>query len=216
MLKTLLLIEDHAMFREGLALALRQADPALVIESAGSTAQALELLARMPSAPDAVLTDFYLPDVGGAALLQQLWRCRAGLRVLVMSASEDPQDVAAAMAEGAQGFVHKSADCDRLLSMLHRVLAGEQGVVWTGESMVAALPVLFATPGPLARLTARQTEVLHLLCEGLRNADIAQRLQTTERTIKAHVSAIFGALDVSSRTQAVIAARRAGLLGRPR
>ena len=213
---TLLLIDDHAMFRESLALALRQAHPGLLIESTGSGAQALDLLARMPAAPDAVLTDFYLPDLGGAALLRQLWRCRAGLRVLVMSASEDPQDVQAAMAEGAHGFVHKSADCDRLLSILHRILAGEHGVVWTGESTAAALPVLSAETDPLARLTARQTEVLQLLCEGLRNADIAQRLQTTERTIKAHISAIFGALDVDSRTQAVIAARRAGLLGRPR
>ncbi|MFC5608354.1 response regulator transcription factor [Variovorax soli] len=213
---TLLLIDDHAMFREGLSLALRQAEPGLVIDSAGSGAQALDMLAAMPTAPDAVLTDFYLPDLGGAALLRQLWRSRAGLRVLVLSASEDPQDVEAAMAEGAHGFVHKSADSDRLLSMLRRILAGESGLVWTGDAAPSPLPVLAGAPDPLARLTARQTEVLHLLCEGLRNADIAQRLQTTERTIKAHISAIFGALGVDSRTQAVIAARRAGLLGRPR
>jgi len=212
----LLLIDDHAMFREGLALALRQADPGLVIESAGSGAQALEMLAGMRQAPDAVLTDFYLPDVGGAALLRQLWRSRAGLRVLVLSASEDPQDVETAMAEGAHGFVHKSADSERLLSTLRRILAGESGLVWMGDASLSPLPVLAATPDPLARLTTRQTEVLHLLCEGLRNADIAQRLQTTERTIKAHISAIFGALGVDSRTQAVIAARRSGLLGRPR
>lgn len=78
------------------------------------------------------------------------------------------------------------------------------------------MPALSGRVEPLSRLSARQTEVLHLLCEGLRNADIAARLSTTERTVKAHISAIFGALDVDSRTQAVIAARRAGLMGRPR
>ena len=213
--KTLLLIDDHAMFREGLALALGQGDPGLSVQSAGSGAQALDMLARMPAPPDAVLTDFYLPDLGGAALLRQLWRSRAGLRVLVLSASEDPHDVDAAMAEGAHGFVHKSADSDRLLSMLRRIMAGERGLVWRGDFASSSLPAIAATDS-LARLTARQTEVLHLLCEGLRNADIAQRLQTTERTIKAHISAIFSALDVDSRTQAVIAARRAGLQGRPR
>ncbi|MGJ7530162.1 response regulator [Variovorax sp. GB1P17] len=213
---TILLIDDHAMFREGLALALRQEDAGLVIETAGSGMEALALLAAMPSVPDAVMTDFYLPDLAGAALLGQLRRRRAGLRILVLSASEDPLDAEIALAEGAHGFVHKSADSKQLMEALRRVIQGQSGVMWACPLGPASMPILAGTAGPLARLSARQTEVLHLLCDGLRNADIAQRLSTTERTVKAHISAIFSALEVSSRTQAVITARRAGLLGRPR
>lgn len=213
---TILLIDDHAMFREGLALALRQEDPNLAIQTAGSGAEALALLADMPVVPDAVATDFYLPDLAGAALLGQLRRRRAGLRILVLSASEDPQDVETALAEGAHGFVHKSADSKQLLAALRRVMDGQRGVVWASPAGSASMPIMAGTIDPLVRLSARQTEVLHLLCEGLRNADIAQRLSTAERTVKAHISAIFSALEVDSRTQAVIVARRAGLLGRPR
>ncbi|MDP9604860.1 response regulator transcription factor [Variovorax sp. NFACC27] len=213
---TVLLIDDHAMFREGLALTLRQEDASLVIETAGSGAEALAVLANMPSAPELVMTDFYLPDLAGAALLGSLRRCRAGLRILVLSASEDPQDVETAIAEGAHGFVHKSADSRQLMDALRRVMQGQHGVVLASPGGPASMPILSDRADPLARLSARQTEVLHLLCEGLRNADIAARLSTTERTVKAHISAIFGALEVDSRTQAVIAARRAGLMGRPR
>jgi len=80
----------------------------------------------------------------------------------------------------------------------------------------SALPVMSTPTDSLGRLTARQTEVLQLVCEGLRNAQIAERLETSEKTIKAHISAIFAALGVSNRTQATIAARRVGLLGKPR
>jgi DNA-binding NarL/FixJ family response regulator len=202
------------MFREGLALALRQEDPDLAIETAGSGTQALALLAAMPSVPDAVMTDFYLPDLAGAALLGQLRRCRAGLRILVLSASEDPQDAEIALAEGAHGFVHKSGNSKQLMDALRRVMQGQSGVMWASPLGPASMPILAGTADPLARLSARQTEVLHLLCEGLRNADIA--LCSPERTVKTHISAIFAALEVNSRTQAVIMARRAGLLGRPR
>jgi DNA-binding NarL/FixJ family response regulator len=145
-----------------------------------------------------------------------LRRRRAGLRILVLSASEDPQDAETALAEGAHGFVHKSADSRQLMDALRRVMQGQSGVVWASPLGPASMPILAGAVDPLTRLSARQTQVLHLLCEGLRNADIAQRLSTTERTVKAHISAIFAGLEVNSRTQAVIVARRAGLLGRPR
>ncbi|MDZ4358846.1 MAG: response regulator transcription factor, partial [Variovorax sp.] len=110
----------------------------------------------------------------------------------------------------------KSADSQQLMDALRRVMAGEQNVVQASPAGAAMLPVLSTPTDALSTLTGRQSEVLQLLCEGLRNAEIALRLATSEKTIKAHISAIFGALGVTSRTQAVIAARRAGMLGRPR
>lgn len=215
MSSTILLIDDHAMFREGLRLALKQADPSMTVETASTGGEALDALARLPVI-DAVMTDYYLPDVGGAALVQQLHRRRGGMRILVLSASEDPHDIEDALDAGARGFVHKSADSRQLLDALRRVLAGEQRVVHALQPGASALPVMSTPTDSLSRLTARQTEVLHLVCEGLRNAQIAERLETSEKTVKAHISAIFAALGVSNRTQATIAARRVGLLGKPR
>jgi len=212
---TILLIDDHAMFREGLRLALREAAPSMTIETASSGAEALQALSALPVL-DAVMTDYYLPDLGGAALVQQLHRRRGGLRVLVLSASEDPHDIETALEAGAQGFVHKSADSRQLLDALRRVVGGEQNVVHVSPQGTSPLPVLSTPTDSLSHLTARQTEVLHLLCEGLRNAQIAERLQTSEKTVKAHISAIFAALGVSNRTQATIVARRVGMLGKPR
>jgi DNA-binding NarL/FixJ family response regulator len=212
---TILLIDDHAMFREGLFLALREAEPSMTIETASSGGEALDALATLPRL-DAVMTDYYLPDLGGAALVKQLHRRRGGLRILVLSASEDPHDIETALEAGAQGFVHKSADSRQLLDALRRVIGGEQGVVQASPQGSALLPVLTTPTDSLSQLTARQTEVLHLVCEGLRNAQIAERLETSEKTVKAHISAIFAALGVSNRTQATIAARRVGLLGKPR
>jgi len=212
---TILLIDDHAMFREGLFLALREAEPSMTIETASSGGEALDALATLPRL-DAVMTDYYLPDLGGAALVKQLHRRRGGLRILVLSASEDPHDIETALEAGAQGFVHKSADSRQLLDALRRVIGGEQGVVQASPQGSALLPVLSTPTDSLSQLTARQTEVLHLVCEGLRNAQIAERLETSEKTVKAHISAIFAALGVSNRTQATIAARRVGLLGKPR
>ncbi|WP_198088005.1 response regulator transcription factor [Variovorax sp. E3] len=212
---TILLIDDHAMFREGLFLALREAEPSMTIETASSGGEALDALATLPRL-DAVMTDYYLPDLGGAALVKQLHRRRGGLRILVLSASEDPHDIETALEAGAQGFVHKSADSRQLLDALRRVIGGEQGVVQASPQGSALLPVLSTPTDSLSQLTARQTEVLHLVCEGLRNAQIAERLATSEKTVKAHISAIFAALGVSNRTQATIAARRVGLLGKPR
>ncbi|MDH2235684.1 response regulator transcription factor [Pigmentiphaga sp. GD03639] len=206
-----LLIDDHAMFREGLALALRQAaGPSLHLRTAVGGAEALALL--KDTTADIALMDYYLPDIGGTALVRQLRRAGAGLRVMVLSASEDHEDAEAALAAGAHGFLHKSADVGQLLDAMQRVLAGQ--VVRPPENLPASLAVL--SEQPPGRLTPRQTEVLCLLCEGLRNSEIAKRLATTEKTVKAHISAIFAALGVVNRTQAVLAARRAGLFGKPR
>ena len=89
---TILLIDDHAMFREGLFLALREAEPTMTVATARNGAEALEALATLPRL-DAVMTDYYLPDLGGAALLAELHRRRGALRILLLSASQDPQDI---------------------------------------------------------------------------------------------------------------------------
>jgi DNA-binding NarL/FixJ family response regulator len=217
---TVFLIDDHAMFREGLLLALRAAEPELDFEAFASGAQAL---AALPWRPDvrAVMTDFYLPDLAGAALLARLRVARPDVHVLVITASEDQQDVQAALGAGVRGLVHKSANSQTLLDALRTVMRGGRYL-----SHISADPP--GQPDParryaddmaltqrLAQLTPRQRQVLRLMCEGLRNAEIGERLGMAEPTVKSHVSAVLAGLDALNRTQAVTLARRAGLLGKP-
>ncbi|MDR3396244.1 MAG: response regulator transcription factor [Pandoraea sp.] len=232
---TVFLIDDHAMFREGLLLALSAAAPALNFEAFASGEQAVAALSGLPGRPDvhAVMADYYLPDLSGTALLGRLRAARPDLRLLVISASEDRQDVRSALVAGAHGFVHKSADSRTLLNALQTVLRGERylsgwqdvgdAVSHDGESERAAGAGVSAAPldddvsvtQRLATLTPRQREVLLLVCEGLRNGEIAARLGMTEKTVKAHVSAVLATLGALNRTQAASLARRGGLLGKP-
>ncbi len=216
------------MFREGLLLALRAAAPELDFEAFASGEQAVGAL---PGRPDvhAVMSDYYLPDLAGAALLARLRAVRPDLRLLVISASEDRQDVRSALAAGAHGFVHKSADSRTLLDALQTVLRGERYLSSAFDAGDAAnhdqaerLNGAVADAGDdrsivarLASLTPRQREVLLLVCDGLRNGEIAARLGMTEKTVKAHVSAVLAALGALNRTQAATLARRGGLLGKP-
>lgn len=209
----MLLVDDHAMFREGLLLTIAQSSPELDIQAVSTGQEALAVLdARDDIA--LVVMDYYLADMPGSMLIRQLRQLRHGIHVLVVSASEDPADVHRAIAAGAGGFVHKTANSRTLLDALAQVAAGRKCVPSTYSAAVAdAAPV--DEVDLLQRLTPRQTEVLLLVSEGLRNGDIAERLGMTEKTVKAHMSAILAALNVPNRTQAGLIARRGGLLGKP-
>jgi len=201
------------MFREGLVLAIAQAAPNLKIHAVAS---GMEAIAMLDTQPDicAVMMDYYLPDIGGSALLHSLRQSRPGMRILVLSASEDPDDVRQALSAGAHGFIHKSADSRTLLEALAAVRAG-LGYVPLAYRMSAPPATATDDAALLSTLTPRQREVLQLVCGGLRNNDISTRLGLTEKTVKAHMSAILEALDVRNRTQAASIARRGGLLGKP-
>lgn len=217
-MSSVLLIDDHAMFREGLTLALVQADPTLQIHSVASGNEALQLV-QTETAISTVMMDYYLPDIGGGALLQRLRQLRPGLRILALSASEDPDDVRHALASGAHGFIHKSADSKTLFAALSSVMQGHGYLPPTFDSLATADHTHSSNDDDasmLSRLTPRQTEVLRLMCDGLRNGEIAEQLGMTEKTVKAHVTAVLSGLGVLNRTQATLVARRAGLLGKPR
>lgn len=215
-MRAVLLIDDHAMFREGLVLALTQAAPDFIVHAVSNGGEAVAALDAHADI-SVVMMDYYLPDLGGSMLLRRLRQARPGIRILVLSASEDPDDVHAALSAGAQGFIHKSASSKTLLDALHGVVEGKQIVPNTyaamhpngrrvAQSNDAAL---------LSALTSRQIEVLRLVCDGLRNSEISARLGTTEKTVKAHMTAILAGLGVINRTQAVLIARRGGLFGKP-
>ncbi|PTN50795.1 DNA-binding response regulator, partial [Achromobacter xylosoxidans] len=115
-----LLVDDHAMFREALVMALGQGVAGLEIHPAASGQEALEILDRH-TAIQHVIMDFYLPDMAGADLLKRLRQRRSKLRILVLSASQDPEDMRRALEAGAQGFLNKSASCQELAAALEAV-----------------------------------------------------------------------------------------------
>lgn len=197
------------MFREGLASVLRQWPAVGEVLQASDGEPALALVAAQPDVA-AVIVDLRMAGTGGLVVVAQLRRLRPDLPVLVLSSSEEPDDVRRALAAGAGGYCPKSAAPATLLAALQLVLAGEVYV----PPLMAQAPAApaAAAAGGGSGLTPRQREVLQQLCQGQTNKQIARILAMQEKTVKGHVSAIFKALNVVHRLQAVEAARNAGLV----
>lgn len=199
----LLIIDDHPVVREGLAALLRPGMPELEILQASGSVEGLELAAANPDL-DLVFLDLKMPDSAGMSAISAFGRRCPQLPLIVISSSESPADVREALAAGALGYVPKSAAPQTVLGAMKLVMAGE---------IYVPTLMLDAPPGSgSARLTERQLGVLGLLCDGASNKQIARRLSLSEKTVKAHVTAILRELGVTNRTQAARAAAVAGLI----
>lgn len=200
-----LVVDDHAIVREGVAQLVQRVRPGASVSLAGGLADAERLLAAQPDCSLIVL-DLHLPGLHHP--LDALRRLRARLplvAVLVVSADEDAGLAQQALREGAAGFVAKSARTEVLASALQLVLDGE------GYFPPSVMRADAAAGGPLAGLTPRQREVLRELVAGKPNKDIARSLGLSEPTVKAHLVQIFRMLGVRNRAQAALAGSR--LLG---
>lgn len=208
----LLIVDDHAILREGLAAMLRQAGPDTEVLQASESAEGLRM-AELHADLDAVFLDLEMPGSGGMSAIPEFGKRRPELPVIVLSSSEDPRDVRRALALGALGYIPKSSPPRALLSALQLVLSGNIYVPPLMLAPSAAAPkstgVDAARAG--ASLTERQLDVLRLLSKGLSNKEIGRDLGLSEKTVKAHVTAIFKTLNVVNRTQAASAAREADL-----
>lgn len=219
----LVVVDDHALIREGVAGLLRRAwgDAQLVL--AASCEQALEAAAEGEE-PDLVLLDLQLPGLSGLEALRA-WRTRhAAVPVVVLSADRSPATVRAALAAGAAGFVPKSTSNEVLVAAVRLVLDGGRylppEVLDSGPAARTVLPPAAAEGTQQARaptlaaelgLSPRQFDVLRCIARGASNKVICRELGLAERTVKAHLSAVFRALNVTSRTQAAIVASRLNL-----
>jgi DNA-binding NarL/FixJ family response regulator len=209
----LLIVDDHAILREGLAAMLRQAGPGTEVLQAGDGTEGLRL-AESHLDLDAVFLDLEMPGLDGMSAVPELGRRRPDLPVIVLSSSEDPMDVKRALALGALGYVPKSAAPQTLLSALALVLSGN---VYVPPLMLNAAVLPGGASGAngngtRAALTERQLEVLRLLSDGLSNKEIGRALGLSDKTVKVHITTIFKTLNVVNRTQAASAARREALL----
>ena len=212
----LLVVDDHTLFRRGL-LALLAAD--LSVEVAGEAADAAEAVRKAAALqPDVILLDNHLPGATGIQALAELREAAPLAKVVLLTVSEDDQDVRGALQGGASGYLLKTIEGDALIGALHRVMRGEP--VISPELMTRLVSALQAAgaqglaahvePAPhpegAALLSPREHEVLQQIARGASNKEIARALQIAETTVKIHVQHILRKLGVSSRVQAAVVA----------
>ena len=194
----ILIIDDHDLYRTGLRAALSASMPNTEIFEAGSIDEAIR---GTPDKLDVIVLDFRLPGLNGAegiALLKRKWPLAP---VLMLSSQNDPETVGLALERGAAGFASKGDTADNIVAAINRALRGQATAPPAGRDK------------PFLRLSPRQCEVLDLLCQGLPNKQIAQRLSLSDNTVRVHVQAIYAYLQVTSRSEAIVVARSRGLIG---
>lgn len=205
----ILVADDHPLFRAALRQAAATAVPDTVLAEAADLVAVMDALSGAPDT-DLVLLDLRMPGSRGLSGLAALRGQYPGVAVLVVSAHDEPSVVRRVLAHGAAGFVPKSADPATIAEAVRAVL--EHGH-WLAPDMARAVAALPVDTGDtvlasrLSRLTEQQFRVLSMLAEGLLNKQIADRLNVQERTVKAHVTAIFEKLEVRNRTQAGVLLR---------
>ncbi|MFN8472229.1 MAG: response regulator transcription factor [Anaerolineae bacterium] len=200
-----LLVDDHALFRQGLALILSAQPDFQVVGEAGN---GLEAVAQAHSLqPDLILMDITMPECDGITATRLIKRAFGHMRVVMLTGRSETAVAFEALAAGAQGYVLKRSTSVEMLSLLRRVMRGE--IVYDpsltgevlGETREPFLEAAACCPG-LASLTPRELEVLQLLAEKATDQEIAQRLHVSRHTVKRHVSSVLSKLNVSNRREA--------------
>ncbi|ARE33423.1 response regulator transcription factor [Rhodococcus sp. D-46] len=207
----IVLVDDHAILRQGLRSVLERESDLEIVGEASSLAEALAVVDKV--GPDIVLMDLKLSassDYEGLTLCGQLSSAHPGLGLLVLTTFLDDQLVVRAVHAGARGYVVKDVDTTELVRAIRAVSRGESA--FDSRSASAVVRSLNGQSSSKERLTDRELEVLRLLANGLSNIKIGERLFISPTTVKFHVSNIMRKLEVSRRAEAVYAASKQGLI----
>lgn len=207
-----LLVDDHPMVRRGLRALLDSRPEADVVGEADSGEQAVQLARELT--PDVVVMDLAMPGIGGVEATRHITTERPGTGVLVLTMHTDDDSVFAAMRAGARGYLVKGADSPEVIRAITAVGAGEAifGPAVAGRVLSYLTRPLSAQDAQLfPELSDREREVLDLIAQGRSNGEIAGQLFLSPKTVRNHVSHVFGKLQVADRADAIVRARRAGL-----
>jgi two-component system nitrate/nitrite response regulator NarL len=207
----LMVVDDHTLFRRGLVALLASDSSLAVIGEASDAGEAVRKAATLQ--PDVILLDNHLPGATGIQALPGLKDAAPNARIILLTVSEDAEDLQAALRAGAHGYLLKTIEGDLLAQAIHRAMKGEAVVSpeMTGK-LVTAFRAASApapaepppAPDPLAQLSAREMQVLEQIALGASNKEIARTLDIAETTVKIHVQHILRKLNLSSRVQAAV------------
>jgi DNA-binding NarL/FixJ family response regulator len=199
--------DDHPMFRAGVVGTLGSYPDIVVVGEAEDADSALSLVRQ--HVPDVALLDITMPG-GGLRAARDIAAACPATRVVMLTASEDEDDLLAAMKAGASGYVLKGAGASELVGVIRKVGSGE---VYVAPALAWGLLREMSRPrtSPLDELTSREREVLELVAAGLSNQEVGDRLGLAEKTIKHYMTNILGKLQVRSRVEAALLAYREGL-----
>lgn len=214
----ILLIDDHTLFRSGLKLLLRRQSDFEVVAEAADGVEGLKRARELR--PDVILLDLNMPGISGLEVLHILTQDLPESAVIILTVSEEGEELAAALRGGARGYLVKNADADALVQAIRRAVAGEPAI---DPAMTAKLVEQFrqqaqAAPDPApaaqrSRLTPREMQVAQLLARGASNKVIANHLGVTESTVKIHVQNVLKKLNLTSRVQIAVYMVEHGLSG---
>lgn len=215
----ILVVDDHTLFRRGLTAILSRSSALTVVGDAGDAGEAQRRAEELK--PDLILLDNHLPGVHGVAALPALRAALPQVRIILLTVSEDENDLAAALRGGANGYLLKTMDADALIASILRVMRGESVIA---DEMTSKLVAAYrgaasgaanasaeaesAVPptSPLAQLSPRELEILRGIARGESNKLIARQLGIAETTVKIHVQHVLRKLNVASRVQAAVIA----------
>ena len=207
-----LICDDHTLFRDGLRALLTSAPDTELVGEATTGEEAVECAAALQ--PDVVIMDIQMPGINGIEATRRILNASPHIKILVVTMFEDENSVFLAMRAGALGYVLKGAKHDEMLRAIRAVAGGE--AIFSPAIATRLIDFFSRIPPTLPRqifpeLTEREREVLGLVAQGHRNAEIAQRLVVSDKTVRNHVSNILSKLQASDRTEAAIRAREAGM-----
>jgi NarL family two-component system response regulator LiaR len=213
---TVLIVDDHAVVRQGVRASLEARSGFAVVAEAESGAEAVRRAAE--TVPDVVLMDLLMPDMDGVEATRQIRRLSPRTQVVVLTSHHDDEHLFPALRAGAIAYLLKTVKIDELASAIASAARGEATlhprvaarVIEELQGARAGQPA----PKPFAELTDRELEILKLIAQGLSNAQLMERLVISENTVKGHVSNILSKLHLADRTQAAVYAWREGLVRR--
>jgi DNA-binding NarL/FixJ family response regulator len=207
-----IVVDDHPIFRLGMATALREMDG---IDLVGEAATAGEVPALMSgSEVDIVLLDLHLPDGSGLEVNRWIAQDHSQVKVVVLTMSEDHHATIAAVRDGALGYIVKGADPSRVEHVIRSVMAGDVVLEHGVAQAITELAQLRSTEknsSPFPQLSRRELDILELVARGLDNQTIARELVLSSKTVRNHVSNVLAKLNAGDRAQAIVLARRRGL-----
>lgn len=209
---TVLLVDDHAMVRQGVRTFLETQADLLVVGEAGSGAEAVEMAAQ--HVPDVVLMDLIMPEMDGVEATRRVKQASPRSQVVVLTSYHEDEHIFPALKAGALSYVLKDLSAEELAAAVRKAAKGEAVLhPRVAARVIRELQGLHAERvNPFTELSERELEVLKLIADGMSNAEMAARLVLSEKTIKGHVSNILSKLHLVDRTQAAVYAWREGIV----